>query len=133
MNRRQALKTVLVASAGASLLRGTRALGQEARPTVLPAGNTIFLHPANGSDTNSGAKDSPLKTLAMVAKRVSESTGSDAVTIILSEGVYAVGETAMFKPANRSFTKDKRLTIRAQVLPDDPRAFGAHVREASTR
>jgi hypothetical protein len=120
MNRRQALKTVLAASAGASLLRVTRALGQEAGPTVLSAGNTIYLHPANGSDTNSGAKDSPLKTLAAAAKCVSENTGSDAVIIILSEGVYAVGETAVFKPANRAFPKDKRLTIRAEVLPDDP-------------
>jgi hypothetical protein len=43
-----------------------------------------------------------------------------ATTIILSEGVYAVNETALFKSANRSFSKADRLTIRAEVLPDDP-------------
>jgi hypothetical protein len=33
--------------------------------------------------------------------------------------VYAVGETATFKPVQRRFTKTERLTIRAEVLPDD--------------
>jgi hypothetical protein len=107
-----------MASAGASLLQPKRVLAQD----VSPAGTdgTIYLHPAKGSDTNAGTKDSPLRTLAAAAKRVNESTGTDAAPIILSEGVYAVGETALFKPANRSFTRDKRLTIRAEVLPDDP-------------
>jgi hypothetical protein len=41
------------------------------------------------------------------------------MTVILSEGVYAVGETATFKPVQRRFTKTERLTIRAEVLPDD--------------
>ena len=118
MNRRHALKTILAASAGTSVFRSSPMLAQDA--TSATAVGTIYLHPAKGSDTSSGTKDSPLKTLAAAAKRVSESTGSDAVTIILSEGVYAVGETAVFKPVSRSFTKDNRLIIRAEVLPDDP-------------
>jgi hypothetical protein len=120
MNRRQALKTVLAAGAGVSFLRSSRALAPEATAAPPAAGDTIYLHPAKGSDTNSGTKDSPLKTLAAAAKRVNESTGNAGTTIILFEGVYAVGETAMFKPTNRAFTKDNRLTIRAEVLPDDP-------------
>ena len=42
------------------------------------------------------------------------------MTIVLSEGVYAVGETTLLKPERRSFSKTERLTIRAEVLPDDP-------------
>ena len=42
------------------------------------------------------------------------------MTIILSEGVYAVGETAVFQPEHRVFSQSERLTIRAEVLPDDP-------------
>ena len=80
---------------------------------------TIYLHPARGRDSNSGAKDAPLKSLAEVARRVNGSTGTGATTVILSEGVYAVEETALFKPTKRSFAKDRRLTIRAEVLPDD--------------
>jgi hypothetical protein len=118
MNRRQALTTILMVAAGSSLVRPTRVLAQDASSTGTTG--TIYLHPAKGSDTHNGAKDSPLKTLAAAAKRVSESSGSEAVTIILSEGVYAVEETAVFKPANRSFSKEKRLTIRAELLPDDP-------------
>jgi hypothetical protein len=109
---------MLMASAGASLLQSKRALAQDAAPASTTG--TIYLLPDKGSDTNPGTKDSPLKTLAAAAKRVNESTGTDAATIILSEGVYAVGETAVFKPANRFFSKERRLTIRAEVLPDDP-------------
>jgi hypothetical protein len=42
------------------------------------------------------------------------------MTIVLSEGIYAVGETTLLKPERRSFSKTERLTIRAEVLPDDP-------------
>jgi len=42
------------------------------------------------------------------------------MTLILSEGVYSVGETTLLKPEQRSFSKTERLTIRAEVLPDDP-------------
>jgi len=121
MNRRQIFLVVLVAGVGASFSYSGRILAQEDGGKVPPTDvASLYLHPATGADSNSGAKDSPLRTLAAAARRVNESTGTAAMTIILSEGVYAVGETAEFKPANRSFTKDSRLTIRAKVLPDDP-------------
>ena len=119
MNRRQALNNGSGGKRRKLLCSSPRRCSLKT-PAPASAAGTIYLHPAKGSDTNSGTKDSPLKTLAAAAKRVNESTGTDAVTIILSEGVYAVGETAVFKPTSRSFTKDNRLTIRAEVLPDDP-------------
>ena len=82
--------------------------------------NTIYLNPASGIDTNSGAKDNPLRTLAEAARRVNLSDRVGPMTIILSEGIYAVGETILLKPERRSFSKTERLTIRAEVLPDDP-------------
>ena len=103
---------------GTGLLRPERVLAQTL--ATASAVGTIYLHPAKGSDTNSGTKESPLRSLAAAAKYINESTGSEAATVILAEGVYAVGETAMFKPAGRSFTKNNRLTIRAEFLPDDP-------------
>jgi hypothetical protein len=112
MKRRQLLKTSLAATAGA--LIGTRPVPAQ------DSGARIYVHPVNGADSNSGAKDSPQRTLAAAARRVNASTGSGAVTIILSDGVYAVNEPALFKPAGRSFTRAARLTIRAEVLPDDP-------------
>ena len=121
MNRREAMKVAFSAAAGASVLGPGRLLAQEAAAKAPTAeGNTIYLNPASGADTNSGAKDSPLRTLAEAARRVNESTGTDPMTIILAEGVYAVGETAVFKPEGRTFTQTDRLTIRAEVLPDDP-------------
>jgi hypothetical protein len=83
------------------------------------AGNLIYVHPS-GNDTNPGMKDRPLKTSAGAAQRGNASTGSEAVSIILSEGVCAINEPALFRPANRSFTKTVRLAVRAEVPPDDP-------------
>jgi len=110
MKRRRLLQTGLAAS-GAYLLTG-RVRAQE-------AGTTIYVHPT-GADTNPGTKDRPLRTLAGAARRVNASTGGGAIDIVLSEGVYAVNEAALFKPANRAFTKTARLTVHAEALPDDP-------------
>ena len=57
--------------------------------------NTIYLHPANGANNNPGTKDRPLKTLAAAARRVNKSSGEGAMTVVLSEGIYAVGETTL--------------------------------------
>jgi hypothetical protein len=120
MNRRQAIGTILSAVPISALHPG-RLLAQEAgMKTMAAEGDTIYLHPASGADSNSGAKDSPLRTLAEAARRVNQSTGAGAMTVVLSEGIYAVGETTLLKPERRSFSKTERLTIRAEILPDDP-------------
>jgi hypothetical protein len=120
MNRRQAIKTTLHVAAVVSMLRPGQLHAQEIGARAQEAAaSTIYLNPARGADTNSGAKDSPLRTLAEAARRVNLSDGTGAVTIILSEGIYSVGETTLLKPERRSFSKAERLTIRAEVLPDD--------------
>jgi hypothetical protein len=58
--------------------------------------------------------------MAEAARRVNQSEGSGTMTVVLAEGVYSVGETTLLKPERRSFSKTERLTIRAEVLPDDP-------------
>ena len=103
MNRRPALKTLLTASASARAAGSGRITAQEANAkTPKDVAGTIYLHPEIGSDSNSGQKDSPLKTLAAAAWRVNEGKGQRAVMVLLAEGVYAVNEPALFKPANRS-------------------------------
>ncbi|HYG22543.1 MAG TPA: hypothetical protein VEH04_07150 [Verrucomicrobiae bacterium] len=121
MNRRDAIKATLSVAAGVATLRAGSLLAQQsdAKPATTAA-DTIYLNPATGADTNSGAKDNPLKTIAEAARRVNQAAGAGPMTVVLSEGVYSVGETATFKPTQRSFTKTDRLTIRAEVLPDDP-------------
>jgi hypothetical protein len=114
INRRQAVKAAFHAAAAGGILRPGHLLAQPAPPSE------IWVNPAIGADTNSGAKTTPLRTLAEAARRVNQSTGTGAMTMILSEGVYAVGETTLLQPERRSFTKTARLTIRAEVLPDDP-------------
>jgi hypothetical protein len=112
LNRRQAVQAAFTGVA-AALRPGTLS----AQPAV-PAG--IWVNPAAGADTNSGAKTTPLRTLAEAARRVNQSTGQGAASIVLTEGIHVIGETTLLKPERRSFTRTERLTIRAEVLPDDP-------------
>lgn len=114
MNRRQAVKVAFKSAAVASVFRLGHISAQQAGSADL------WVNPATGTDANSGAKASPLRTLAEAGRRVNQSSGDGAVTIILTEGIHAVGETTLLKPERRSFTKASRLTIRAEVLPDDP-------------
>jgi hypothetical protein len=121
MNRRQAIKAAFSAAAGATALNAGWLHAQDTGAQPMAAeGNTLYLNAATGADTNSGAKQSRLRTLAEAARRVNQTDGTGPMTVILSEGVYAIGETATFKPERRTFTKTDRLTIRAEVLPDDP-------------
>jgi hypothetical protein len=115
MNRRQAIKATFGAAAA---VLGQGAAG--AQNTAAQSGDTLHLNPATGADTNSGSKESPLRSLAEAARRVNRSTGTGVATVILSEGVYAVGETTLLKPEKRTFSRTNRLTIRAEILPDDP-------------
>jgi hypothetical protein len=80
---------------------------------------TIYINPYSGNDSNTGSKDKPLKTLAAASRLVNDDSGNEAITIILSEGIYTVNETSTFKPTKRTFSKTARLTITAEVLPDD--------------
>ena len=89
-------------------------------PVVEAQENDIYVNPDTGNDQNAGSLEQPVRTLNEAARRLNESNGTDAVTIYLSEGIYGLSATAIFKPANRQFTRENRLTIRAVVLPDDP-------------
>ena len=119
MDRRQALRTTLTMAAAAATLRGELLARQVARPGPAAPGSTLYVSPG-GADANSGAKDAPVRTLAEAAKRVNASTGTGAMTIALTEGIHAVGETTLLKPVSRAFSRAERLTIRAEVLPGDP-------------
>jgi hypothetical protein len=83
-----------------------------------PAAETLYINASGGADANPGTKDRPLKTLTEAAKRTNASKGKGPTTIILSEGVYALDQSALFKP-DRQYSKTERLTIRAESLPDD--------------
>jgi hypothetical protein len=80
---------------------------------------TIYLNPYSGDDANTGSKDKPLKTLVAASRMVNDNTSNEAITIILAGGIYTINETSTFKPTKRTFTKTARLTIRAEILPDD--------------
>jgi hypothetical protein len=90
-----------------------------AQISSMPKDGNIYLNPKSGNDTNGGTKESPLKTLSEAAKRVNQASGEGAITVYLSSGVYGMSETADFNPINWKFSKANRLSIRAEILPDD--------------
>jgi hypothetical protein len=104
----------------ASVLTDRLTAQTEPRSQLSIAGNTLYLNPATGSDTNAGATESPRRSLAEAARRVNQSTGSGPLTIVLAEGVYAIGETTLLQPMRRTFNRTDRLIVRAEILPDDP-------------
>jgi hypothetical protein len=121
MNRRHAIQTIVTTAAGISILRSGSLLAQESQTKdATNEGERLYVNPATGADTNAGTKDKPLRSVAEAARRVSQSEGTGPLTILLSEGVYAIGETATFQAEKRKFTPTDRLTIRAEVMPDDP-------------
>jgi hypothetical protein len=118
MNRRDILKAGLSAAAIASVFRPEDASGQ-APATGAAGAEQIFVNPATGADGNSGAKASPVRSLAEAGRRVSQSAGTGPITVVLTKGIHNVGESMVLRP-KRAFSAANRLTIRAEFLPDDP-------------
>jgi hypothetical protein len=90
-----------------------------AQTPSVPNNGEIYLNPELGKDTNLGTKENPLKSLGEAAKRVNGSGGEGAITIYLSAGVYGMSETADFNAQKWKFSSSNRLTVRAEILPDD--------------
>lgn len=89
-----------------------------APPVGAADGETFYVNPETGADANPGTKEKPFKTLPAAADRVNELKGEGAATVILAPGTYALDRQFSLK-ANRKYTKSDRLTIRAELLPDD--------------
>src|SRR5262245_18984277 len=77
----------------------------------------LYVNAKTGNDKNKGSPSQPLKTIGEAAKRINANTAKEATTIIVSEGFYALTETVLIN--NNKFSVENRLTIRAEVLPDD--------------
>ncbi|GEN76428.1 hypothetical protein [Chryseobacterium hagamense] len=77
----------------------------------------FYVNPRTGSDIYSGTKTQPLKTLSEAAKRINLNREKAATTIILSQGTHLLTRTVLFN--NNKYSNTRRLTIRAEVMPDD--------------
>ena len=85
--------------------------------SLIASAEEFYINTKTGNDKNTGSQSQPLKTLGEAAKRINANIEKKATTVILSEGVYALTETALFN--NDKFSSENRLTIRAEILPDD--------------
>jgi hypothetical protein len=84
---------------------------------LMVSAEQLYVNARTGNDAGSGAQAQPLKTIAEAARRINSSDKKEAATIFLAEGLYALTETALFN--NNKFSAENRLTIRAEVMPDD--------------
>ncbi|EMI21750.1 hypothetical protein RMSM_01324, partial [Rhodopirellula maiorica SM1] len=57
----------------------------------------IYVSP-NGKDTNSGAAEAPLATLAAAQQKARTMAGREAVTVHVADGVYYLPKTLVFTP-----------------------------------
>ena len=80
---------------------------------------TIYVSSDQGKDSNPGTKNKPIQTIAHAAAIVNDSNGPGPTTIKITPGAYCIPEMVVFKNS-RQYTTDKRFTIEATVLPDDP-------------
>ncbi|HEV8504583.1 MAG TPA: hypothetical protein VGQ53_04255 [Chitinophagaceae bacterium] len=85
--------------------------------SLIALAESLYVNAKTGNDKNRGSLSQPLKTIAEAAKRINAGMAKEATTIILSEGIYPLTETVVFD--NNEFSLENRLTIRAEVLPDD--------------
>ncbi len=81
---------------------------------------TIFVNGRNGSDTNPGTEERPVRTMKRVAEMANAAEGSGPTTIKIAPGTYTLTESLDFD-STRQYTKTERLVIEATVLPDEPR------------
>lgn len=77
----------------------------------------LYVNPLIGNDNNTGIKSQPLKTLSEAARRVNLNKNPGETTIILSEGIHLLTQTVLF--TNDKYSASNRLTIRAEIMPDD--------------
>jgi hypothetical protein len=80
---------------------------------------TLYVDSRSGNDDNPGTKEKPLQTIGKAAVIVNGKQEAGPTTIKIGQGVYNLTEAAVFENT-RPYTKEKRLTIEATVLPDDP-------------
>jgi hypothetical protein len=120
MNTRRYIRivTILLVASIVLVFKFAFAQGYE-NTTAMPKDGNIYLNPEFGNDRNSGTKEGPLKTLHEAARRVNQANGKGAITIYLSDGIYGLDATVTFHPVNWWLSKTERLTIRAEILPDD--------------
>lgn len=85
---------------------------------LLVKAEQLYVNPITGNDMNSGVKTQPLKSLSEAARRINLNKDQGETTIILAEGVHLITKTVLFN--NDKYTFTNRLTIRAEVMPDDP-------------
>jgi hypothetical protein len=81
---------------------------------------TIFVHGRNGSDTNPGTEEKPVRTMKRAAEMANAGEGAGPTTIKIAPGTYSLTESLDFD-STRQYTKKERLVIEATVLPDEPR------------
>ncbi|MHC4676528.1 MAG: DUF1565 domain-containing protein, partial [Planctomycetota bacterium] len=80
---------------------------------------TLYVDGLSGDDSSPGTKDKPLKTIGKAAVIINGNTETEPTTIKIGPGVYNLTKAVIFENT-RSYTKERRLTIEATILPDDP-------------
>ena len=77
-----------------------------------------YVDPINGSDSNTGTIEAPLKTLDNTFERINKLTGKGDINVILLPGNYVLTDKIAIHPI-RLMREGHTLTIQANTMPDD--------------
>lgn len=77
-----------------------------------------FVHPFEGSDTNNGTIENPVRSIEEAITRANRLTGEGAITINLMPGTYVLQDKLIINPV-RMLNDSNPLTIKAYHMPDD--------------
>jgi hypothetical protein len=80
---------------------------------------TIYVDVRQGSDTNPGTKDNPVRSIGRAAEIINSDTEPGPATIKIAPGLYSLSKSVEFG-SKRTYAETGRLMIEAVVLPDDP-------------
>lgn len=84
---------------------------------LLVQAEELYVNPRTGNDVHSGMKAQPLKTLSEAARRINLNNNKEETVVMLSEGIHLLTQTVLF--SNDKYSITRRLTIRAEIMPDD--------------
>ena len=97
---------------------GLAALPFVTSPLSAPA-ETLYVDSKTGDDTDDGTMEKPLLTLGRAAEFANNQAETGPTTIKIAPGIYVLSEPVLFENS-RPYTKEKRLTLVATILPDEP-------------
>jgi hypothetical protein len=86
----------------------------------------LFVDSEKGHDSGPGNRSHPFKTLERAVAAVNSNVSDGPTTIVIAAGLHVLGSSVVVRNL-RQYTQEERLTIRAEVLPNESKWTPHHM------